>query len=697
MTAEAAEEDRAKRPEPLEVEGSSGRGNSLGGEFSFRRTLSSTFQNSPTQTLKRALSRNLTRSPTQMKARLQSAEEQQRSIRLMVEEREKERKRMARMLIDPRTSAFVGRWDVVTALALLFTATFTPFEISFLGTTEVLSLRFFLNRGIDAIFTFDLVMQFFVMFPQQKSVVESVYWVDDLNAIRLNYLKGWFALDLISILPFWIFDYTSKCSGDMESTNLLRLVRLMRCIKMIRLVRASRLVKRWQTKVPMSHATLSMTKCLIAISFFGHWFACVWTLQTSFADSKLDTWLNQLGSHQWCLPTPEFDNTAPPDGCGGATPGIVYVDGGTCEGPGAIYASSMYLAIVTITSVGYGDITATNVSETVVLTVLMMLSALMWGLVIGTFSGIFSTMNPSETAFRNVMDELNHFMRNYGFQQDTQRRVREYFYQSRHLQAAKSHTALLEMMSPKLQGEVTYHCNRKWIENVWFFQGCEQDFLIQVALSMTPAVYVPDETVPPGNLYVLHSGLVLYGGRVVAAGQSWGDDMLITRIDLQSRFSALALGYTNVFKISCSNLQRVAAPFPKVLKRLRFCAARLALRREFILLAKARVKAAADPSAGNSSKQQFLRKTSSASLGGNRNDMHDKRRANPDKYLAATDFVAARVTKVEDRLEGMDAKLDEVQAQLALLVQALAPSSPTPMVAATVARSPAKHTQRSSV
>ena len=61
----------------------------------------------------------------------------------------------------------------------------------------------------------------------------------------------------------------------------------------------------------------------------------------------------------------------------------------------------------------------------------------------------------------------------------------------------------------------------------------------------------------------------------------------------------------------------------------------------------------------------------------------------------------ARVTKVEDRLESMYAKLDKVQAQLALLVQALAPSSPTvnvPMVTATVApHSPSKPTQRISV
>ena len=612
--------------------------------------------------------------------------------------REKERKRMARMLIDPRTSSFVNRWDVVTALALLFTATFTPFEISFLGTAELKSFRFFLNRVIDAIFTFDLCLNFFVMFPQQKSVVESVYWVDDLKIIMLNYLKGWFTIDLISILPFWILDYTSGCASDMQETNLLRLVRLMRCIKMIRLVRASRIVKRWQTKVPMSHATLSMTKCLVAITFFGHWFACVWTLQTSlFARSRLDTWLHQ-SSQQWCRPTPNFDERAPPEGCEDVEldPEAVYIDNGICDSPGEIYVSSMYLAIVTITSVGYGDITATNVWETIVLTILMMCSALMWGLVIGTFSGIFSTMNPSETAFRNVMDELNYFMRNYGFQPDMQRRVREYFYQSRHLQLAKSHTALLEMMSPKLQGEVTLLCNEKWIRNVWFFRGCEEDFLIQVALSMTPAVYVPDETVPPGNLYVLHSGMVLYGGRVVASGESWGDDMLITRIDLQSRFSALALGYTNVFKISCSNLRRIAAPFPKVLKQLRFSAARLALRREFISLAKARVNAAASSKSSNSSsnsssrssnssKQPLLRKSSSSS----KPDIKYPHSASP------SDFVDARVTKVEDRLESMDTKLDQVQAQLALLVQALAPSSATvdenvPMVTATVAKSPTR-------
>ena len=52
-----------------------------------------------------------------------------------------------------------------------------------------------------------------------------------------------------------------------------------------------------------------------------------------------------------------------------------------------------------------------------------------------------------------MIDDLNRFMTEYGFSATMQQKIREYFYQSRHLQTAKSHNALMEMMSPKLQGE----------------------------------------------------------------------------------------------------------------------------------------------------------------------------------------------------------------------------------------------------
>jgi hypothetical protein len=55
-----------------------------------------------------------------------------------------------RYIIQPDTSKFMKNWDIVLALALLFTAGVTPFEIAFLKTK--LDSLFFTNRMVDIVF-----------------------------------------------------------------------------------------------------------------------------------------------------------------------------------------------------------------------------------------------------------------------------------------------------------------------------------------------------------------------------------------------------------------------------------------------------------------------------------------------------------------------------------------------------------------
>lgn len=47
-------------------------------------------------------------------------------------------------------NAFFKRWDIVIVLALLFTATVTPFEVAFLRTS--VNTIFFVNRAVDCVF-----------------------------------------------------------------------------------------------------------------------------------------------------------------------------------------------------------------------------------------------------------------------------------------------------------------------------------------------------------------------------------------------------------------------------------------------------------------------------------------------------------------------------------------------------------------
>ena len=61
-------------------------------------------------------------------------------------------------------------WDVTTTLALAYTALVTPIEIAFFPNETLgwnMSSRelawFMVNRVVDLIFVFDIILQFFIM------------------------------------------------------------------------------------------------------------------------------------------------------------------------------------------------------------------------------------------------------------------------------------------------------------------------------------------------------------------------------------------------------------------------------------------------------------------------------------------------------------------------------------------------------
>jgi hypothetical protein len=86
-------------------------------------------------------------------------------------------------IIDPRSSPFISYWDTSTALALIFTAVVTPFEVAFLsGPIDPLDPLFIINRLIDLVFIMDMVFQFFIMYQRDNEekmgeMGETTHWV----------------------------------------------------------------------------------------------------------------------------------------------------------------------------------------------------------------------------------------------------------------------------------------------------------------------------------------------------------------------------------------------------------------------------------------------------------------------------------------------------------------------------------------
>jgi hypothetical protein len=150
------------------------------------------------------------------------------------------------------------------------------------------------------------------------------------------------------------------------------------------------LPRSWETQLAINYSQLALWSSLLKVLLISHWFACIWGIQVALAERKVGTWVD---SFEYCTPVSDF----PPGAVVRGLPVSAYApDDCVPDDPWALYSAAIYWAVMTITSIGYGDIHATNrnVSEQVLNTLLMLTGAMLWGHVIGTFCGIVATMNP---------------------------------------------------------------------------------------------------------------------------------------------------------------------------------------------------------------------------------------------------------------------------------------------------------------
>jgi hypothetical protein len=145
-------------------------------------------------------------------------------------------------LLTPCASLFVRQnWDLVMIGALVFTATITPYEVAFIqGDFNAL---FAVNRFVDLLFLTDMVLQFFLMYKDGDSKL-----VRSKRRIARKYLRSWFTLDFLTILPYDSVKYMVEGGDDLI---FLRLIRLARLLKLLRLLRASRIFMRWELRLGM--------------------------------------------------------------------------------------------------------------------------------------------------------------------------------------------------------------------------------------------------------------------------------------------------------------------------------------------------------------------------------------------------------------------------------------------------------------
>lgn len=331
----------------------------------------------------------------------------------------------------------------------------------------------------------------------------------------------------------------------------------------------------------INYEHLSLAGVVTVILLVCHWIACLWGLTASF--DPMNSW---TGVKEYCVPW-EADAQgmmpACPPGrtCFEAKRGMVAY---SCASAFELYVYSLYWSIMTITSVGYGDISATpfNVHEQIVCSIIMLGTAMLWGFLIGVFCSLAAS-SPSVQAFRDELSQLNNFMADYNLPGELRFRLREFVHETVHLRNAEAQNALISKLSPAMQGEVSLMCNSRWVATVWYLRrGAQLELLIEIASRLKPQVFAPWEFVPSGAMYVVQRGCALWAARVRRAGSAFGEDILLNNRGLQLDFPALASTYLWVLCIDARGLHAAVKKFKASAPRLLNMARRWTIRRAIV-------------------------------------------------------------------------------------------------------------------
>ncbi|XP_071707836.1 potassium channel SKOR-like [Rutidosis leptorrhynchoides] len=368
-------------------------------------------------------------------------------------------------------SRWYRAWEKFILLWAIYSSFFTPMEFGFFrGLPNHLYL---LDIFSQVAFFVDIFLQFFVAYRDSQTYK----MIFNRQLIAIRYLKSHFIFDLLSCMP-WDIIYTA--SGKKEEVRYLLLIRLVRARKVLEFF--SKLEKDIRVKYLFSRIIK-----LIAVELYcTHTAACIfYYLATTLPPSHEEyTWIGSLTLGDY-----SYSNFREID-------------------LWKRYITSLYFAIVTMATVGYGDIHAVNLREMIFVMVYVSFDMVLGAYLIGNMTALIVKGSKTER-YRDRMKDLIKYMDRNRLGRDIRNQIKGHV----RLQYDSSYTdsAVIQDLPSSIRAKISESLYKSYIEKVSLFKGCSLEFINHIVTRVHEEFFLPGEVIMEQGVVVDQLYFVCHG------------------------------------------------------------------------------------------------------------------------------------------------------------------------------------------
>ncbi|XP_071360804.1 potassium voltage-gated channel subfamily H member 1b isoform X2 [Trachinotus anak] len=438
---------------------------------------------------------------------------------------------------------FKTTWDWVILILTFYTAIMVPYNVSF-KTKQNNVTWLVVDSIVDVIFLVDIVLNFHTTFVGPAGEV-----ISDPKLIRMNYVKTWFVIDLLSCLPYDVINAFENVDEGISS--------LFSSLKVVRLLRLGRVARKLDHYIEYGAAVLVLLVCVFGLA--AHWLACIWysigdyeVIDEDTNTVRMDSWLYLLGE---TVGTPYRFNTS----------GSGRWEGGPSKD--SVYITSLYFTMTSLTSIGFGNIAPNTDGEKIFAVAMMMIGSLLYATIFGNVTTIFQQMYANTNRYHEMLNSVRDFLKLYQVPKGLSERVMDYIVSTWSMSRGIDTDKVLQICPKDMRADICVHLNRKVFKEHPAFRLASDGCLRALAMEFQTVhsapgdlIYHAGESVDSLCFVVSGSLEVIQDDEVVAIlgkGDVFGDVFWKEMTLAQACANVRALTYCDLHIIKRDELQKV--------------------------------------------------------------------------------------------------------------------------------------------